>query len=125
MRIARLILGRYGHLSDMELEFPREHGLHIVLGGNEAGKSTALAAMGDCLFGFPHRTHFDFLHRARDLRIGIALRAQDGREDIFYRRTSPRKMSAYGNSTPRPTGRWLQPRSPRRTARKSSWMPRA
>lgn len=62
MRLSRLFLERYGHLSDEELVFPDSHGLHVVLGPNEAGKSTALAAIGDCLFGFPHRTEFDFLY---------------------------------------------------------------
>ena len=86
MRITRLVLGRYGHLSDVELTFPAERGLHVVLGPNEAGKSTALAAIGDCLFGFPHRTPYAFLHATRDLRIGIGLRAADGREALFFRR---------------------------------------
>ena len=79
MRLRRLILGRYGHLSDVVLEFPDSPGLHVVLGANEAGKSTALAAIGDCLFGFPHRTPFGFLHATRDLRIGATLQARDGR----------------------------------------------
>ncbi len=86
MRITRLLLGRYGHLSDCVLEFPASPGLHIVLGANEAGKSTALAAIGDGLFGFPHRTPFAFLHSPRDLRIGLSLRAADGREASFIRR---------------------------------------
>ena len=86
MRLTRLILGRYGHLSDVELSFPISNGLHIVMGANEAGKSTALSAIGDCLFGFPHRTPFAFLHPTRDLRIGATLRAADGRENTFFRR---------------------------------------
>lgn len=86
MRLTRLLLGRYGHLSDVELAFPAEPGLHIVLGANEAGKSTALSAIGDCLFGFPHRTPFAFLHATRDLRIGVTLQAADGRIGTFIRR---------------------------------------
>ncbi len=86
MRLKRLILGRYGHLSDIELRFPADHRLHIVMGANEAGKSTALAAIGDCLFGFPHKTPFAFLHANRDLRIGATLGAADGRESTFFRR---------------------------------------
>ncbi|MEA2769087.1 MAG: hypothetical protein QOD93_2049, partial [Acetobacteraceae bacterium] len=86
MRLTRLILGRYGHLNEVELVFPPGHGLHIVLGANEAGKSTALAAIGDCLFGFPHRTPFAFLHATRDLRIGATLLAADGRKNTFFRR---------------------------------------
>lgn len=86
MRIARLSLDRYGHLSDIELAFPPECGLHVLLGPNEAGKSTALAAIGDCLFGFPHRTPFAFVYREPELRIGIELSTADGRSAFFFRR---------------------------------------
>ncbi len=85
MRIDRLVLGRYGHLSDVALAFPADRGLHVVLGANEAGKSTALAAIGDGLFGFPHRSDYAFLHDARDLRVALALRARDGRQGAFVR----------------------------------------
>jgi uncharacterized protein YhaN len=81
-----LVLGRYGHLSDIELHFPLQPALHIVLGENEAGKSTALAAIGDGLFGFPHRTNYAFLHATRDLRIGLGVRSADGRQGTFFRR---------------------------------------
>ena len=47
-------------------------------GVNEAGKSTALAAVADALFGFGHRTDFDFLHGAPNLRVGFTLSARDG-----------------------------------------------
>ena len=85
MRITRLALDRYGHLSDLALAFPPEVGLHVVLGANEAGKSTALAAVADALFGFPHITPYAFLHATRDLRVGIGLRGEDGRERTFVR----------------------------------------
>ena len=63
MRIRRLDLLRYGHLADRVLEFPDGAALHVVYGVNEAGKSTALAAIADALFGFGHRTDYDFLDR--------------------------------------------------------------
>jgi uncharacterized protein YhaN len=90
MRIARLALERYGHLSDVELAFPSAPGLHIVLGVNEAGKSTALAAIGDALFRFQPRTHYAFLHATRDLRLSVDLHAQDGRVGRFVRRKGTR-----------------------------------
>ncbi len=90
MRISRLTLGRYGHLSDVTLDFPAGKGLHVVLGANEAGKSTALAAIGDALFGFPNRSLFAFLHATRDLRIGFSLCAADGRTQKFVRRKGRR-----------------------------------
>jgi chromosome segregation protein len=86
MKLTRLVLARYGHLADVTLDFPAGPGLHVVLGANEAGKSTSLAAIGDALFGFPHRTEFAFLHDARELRVGVGLSADDGREATFFRR---------------------------------------
>ena len=45
-------------------------GLHVVYGANEAGKSTALRAVRDLLYGFEHRTRdshrFDHLKLAPD-----------------------------------------------------------
>jgi chromosome segregation protein len=86
MRLRRVILNRYGHLTDVEIAFPDQPNLHIVVGPNEAGKSTALSAIGDALFRFPHRTSFDFVHNTRDLRVGIELEARDGRRALFFRR---------------------------------------
>lgn len=86
MKLRRLALLRYGHLSDVALEFPPGAALHVVHGANEAGKSTALAAIADALFGFGHRTAFDFLHGGPQLRVGFTLTARDGTEAAFTRR---------------------------------------
>lgn len=86
MRLRQLALVRYGHLSDAVLDFPADALLCVVHGVNEAGKSTALAAISDALFGFGHRTAFDFLHGAPQLRLGFTLLASDGREGRFIRR---------------------------------------
>jgi uncharacterized protein YhaN len=86
MRLLALDLLRYGHLTDATLRFPEAAGLHVVLGANEAGKSTALSAIGDALFGFPHRTDHAFLHDANQLRIGFELVARDGSRAAFRRR---------------------------------------
>jgi uncharacterized protein YhaN len=90
MKLTRLDLLRYGHLSDVALDFPGDAALHVVHGVNEAGKSTALAAIADALFGFGHRTDFDFLHGAPHLRIGFALLARDGTRGKFVRRKGRR-----------------------------------
>ena len=90
MKLIQLDLLRYGHLSDVTLGFPEDAALHVVHGANEAGKSTALAAIADALFGFGHRTDFDFLHGAPQLRIGFALRARDGTVGTFIRRKGRR-----------------------------------
>ncbi len=90
MRLRQLDLLRYGHLSDVTLSFPDNVRLHVVHGVNEAGKSTALAAIADALFGFSHRTEFDFLHGAQNLRVGFTLSACDGAVASFVRRKGRR-----------------------------------
>ncbi len=85
MKIARLVLARYGHLTDVELNFPLDFPLHVVLGANEAGKSTALSAIGDALFRFPHLTQYGFLHDQSDLRVAFDLVAADGVTKTFVR----------------------------------------
>ena len=90
MKLLRLDLLRYGHLTDVALDFPEDVALHVVHGANEAGKSTALAAIADALFGFGHRTDFDFLHGGPQLRIGFTLLARDGALGSFVRRKGRR-----------------------------------
>ncbi|MEO3474294.1 AAA family ATPase [Roseomonas sp. CAU 1739] len=90
MRLRRLDLLRYGHLSDVALDFPADAPLCVVAGRNEAGKSTALAAISDALFGFPERTPFGFLHEGSQLRVGFTLAARDGGETAFLRRKGRR-----------------------------------
>ena len=89
MRLHRLELRRYGHLSDVVLDFPADAPLCVVHGANEAGKSTALAAIADALFGFQDvRTGLrpDFLHGGPQLRLGITLAARDGTQASLIRR---------------------------------------
>lgn len=81
-----LLLERYGPFSDRILSFRPEARLHIVLGPNEAGKTSALAAIGDLLFGFCHLIEYDFLHEAQQLRIGAEVRLADGSQLRFRRR---------------------------------------
>ncbi|HEX4259592.1 MAG TPA: AAA family ATPase [Acetobacteraceae bacterium] len=78
MRFRRLLLERYGHFTGAALDLPPAARLHVVLGANEAGKTTALAAIGDLLFGFETRSRFGFLHDQASLRVGAELEAGDG-----------------------------------------------
>src|ERR1700722_12119631 len=77
MRLKRLDLTRYGKFTDHSIDFAeREAGtpdLHIVYGPNEAGKSTALAAFLDLLYGIEPRSRFNFLHSYPVMRIGATL----------------------------------------------------
>ena len=74
MRLNRLDLTRYGKFTDCTIDFgvpvPGRPDLHIVYGPNEAGKSTALAAFLDLLFGIETRSRFNFLHPYTAMRIG-------------------------------------------------------
>lgn len=79
MKIERLDLERYGIFADRSLTFRADTSLHIVLGPNEGGKTSALTAIGDLLFGFGGRTDYDFRHDSSKLRIGGAFRHSDGR----------------------------------------------
>lgn len=87
MRLERLVLERFGHFSGAELDLSApEVRLHVVFGPNEAGKSTALQAIGDLLFGIDVRTPYGFRHGYDSLRIGAEIRAADGRTLGFRRR---------------------------------------
>lgn len=72
MRIRELRLLRYGKFTDRLLRLPHApQDIHLVVGANEAGKSTMRRALSDWLFGFPMRsTGMDFLHPMQDLRLG-------------------------------------------------------
>lgn len=86
MRLLSLTLERYGAFTDRVLTFRPDARLHVVLGANEAGKSTALAAVTDLLFGFGKTTDYAFLHDMPSLRIGAEIAASDGRRLAFRRR---------------------------------------
>lgn len=74
MRIRRFDLLRYGHFTDKSLELPAgTSDFHIIFGPNEAGKSTALSAIEDLLFGIHGKTSYGFLHDYGSMRIGAVL----------------------------------------------------
>jgi len=77
MRIERLELVRYGRFTDCALDFSGP-GLHLVVGPNEAGKSTLRSSVGELLYGIHPKTKLDFLHAMQDLRIDALLRGADG-----------------------------------------------
>ena len=64
MRLKRLDLARYGKFTDHVLDFGEavagQPDLHIVFGPNEAGKSTAMAAFLDLLFGIENKSSSTF-----------------------------------------------------------------
>jgi uncharacterized protein YhaN len=77
MRIHRLDLTRFGLFTDISLDLSAP-GTHLVLGHNEAGKTTAMAAIEQLLYGIPVRTTHAFHHEMRDLRLGALLADDEG-----------------------------------------------
>src|SRR6516165_4051918 len=86
MRFLRLDLERYGPFTDRSIPFAEAARLHLIYGRNEAGKSTALSAVTDLLFGFPQRGAQDFLHRLPELRVGASIVDRSGKTLEFRRR---------------------------------------
>ena len=87
MRFGRLDLLRYGHFTDRSFGFPAgDVDFHVVFGLNEAGKSTALSAIEDLLFGIPVRTSYNFLHDYGSLRIGAVLENEQASLQVVRRK---------------------------------------
>ncbi len=71
MRFHRLDLIKYGKFSDCSIDFPGgRQDFHLIVGPNEAGKSTLRSAIVDLLFGMPHFSSMGFLHPLTELRLG-------------------------------------------------------
>lgn len=87
MRLKRLDLTRYGKFTGQSIDFGErkdgEPDLHIVYGQNEAGKSTALAAFLDLLFGIETRSRFNFLHPYASMSIGAYLELAGGFQELL------------------------------------------
>jgi len=88
MRIARLHLEAFGPFSGRALDFGgvSDPGLCVIYGPNEAGKSSALRAIRGLLYGIPHQSEDNFVHRHQDLRVGAGLCFQDGFSGEVVRR---------------------------------------
>ncbi|MGH2637953.1 MAG: ATP-binding protein, partial [Rhabdochlamydiaceae bacterium] len=90
MKIRQLSLVRYGHFTDFPLEFRPDARLHVVYGENEAGKTTALNAIIDLLYGFSKFTNYDFKH-PQALLVGATLENRAGEVISFNRRKGIKK----------------------------------
>ncbi len=87
MKIASLKLKAFGPFTDRELDLSAGHqGFHLIYGLNEAGKSSALQAIHDLLYGIDVRSEFDFVHPYREMRLGGALQSSSGETLEFVRR---------------------------------------
>lgn len=87
MKVLQLNLLAFGPFTDVKVDLNEgEEGLHILYGPNEAGKSSALRALRQMLYGIPERSLDGFLHPYAKMRIGGVLRHSDGTEIEVIRR---------------------------------------
>lgn len=77
MRIDRLNLSRYGKFTDEPIALPMaRRDFHLIVGANEAGKSTIRNAILDLLFGIERLTAYNFLHPNAELRLAATISHQ-------------------------------------------------
>ena len=69
MKIHTLFLHAFGPFTQTVLDFSGSAQLHLVYGPNEAGKSSALRAMGDLRYGIHAQSKDDFLHAYREMSL--------------------------------------------------------
>lgn len=87
MRLKRLDLLRFGPFTDHSLDFAAENKpFHLILGLNEAGKSTTLRAVTGLFFGIPETTRDDHVHKKTELRIQGSLEDAAGHTHTVIRR---------------------------------------
>jgi uncharacterized protein YhaN len=101
VRLLSLELEKFGAFADLRIAFRRDARLHVVYGPNEAGKSSALAAVGALLFGVPERSPYASRFPGQ-LRVGAEIMAADGRSLKFQRRKGRKTtlLDSFGNPLP-------------------------
>jgi uncharacterized protein YhaN len=78
MRISRLDLLRFGKFTEKSVFLPRaDKDFHLIVGPNEAGKSTLRNAILDLLFGIETRSRYNFLHPHNEMRLGATIEHGD------------------------------------------------
>lgn len=79
MRLKKLELIKYGKFTGEVIELPRaECDFHLIVGPNEAGKSTLRRAVSELLYGMELRSDMDFLHPLPELRLGGVIESDKG-----------------------------------------------
>ncbi|AGA28699.1 ATP-binding protein [Singulisphaera acidiphila] len=79
MKIQRLNLDAFGPFSGESLDLSAgRFGLHLVYGTNEAGKTSALRALGHLLYGIPMRSPDNFRVDYNKMRLSATLEHSDG-----------------------------------------------
>ena len=94
MRINRLDLLRYGKFTDHSISLPQSNqDFHLIIGPNEAGKSTIRSAILDLLFGIETRSAYNFLHEYPDMRLGALIQQETNL--LEFQRTKASKQSLF------------------------------
>ena len=101
MRFLSLSFRRFGPFEDRTLDLSKgNHGLNVILGRNEAGKSTALRGVGYFLFGFPKQTCDNYRFNHTDQRIGARIvDAADNELECFRKRGNAKTLRAADDKT--------------------------
>lgn len=87
MRFRQLELVRYGGFADRVFDFgDGRPDLHLIVGPNEAGKSTTLQAIGDFLFGIPDRSAQNWRYEYGQLRLRALIEHEEGVLDVTRRK---------------------------------------
>jgi uncharacterized protein YhaN len=104
VKILQLDLRAFGPFTGRSLDLSEgDAGLHVVYGPNEAGKSSALRAIDQMLFGIPARPSDDFIHSYKNLRVGARLSRASGPPLEFLRRKGTgNTLLEADNETPLP-----------------------
>ncbi|MDA3897082.1 MAG: AAA family ATPase, partial [Desulfobacteraceae bacterium] len=87
MRILNLNLMAFGPFEGVFLDLSQgKHGLNIIYGPNEAGKTSALRALRQVFYGIPVRSDDNFRFPHNKMRIGATICNNDGDIIEFIRR---------------------------------------
>jgi uncharacterized protein YhaN len=87
MRIDRLDLKAFGCFTGESLDFAGpSHGMFLICGANEAGKSTALDGIRQWLYGIDRNVPLDFKHKKPKQRVGGVVSNGEQRLCCFRKR---------------------------------------
>ena len=104
MRIRQLDLLRYGHFTNAVIDLPSgKPDFQMLLGDNEAGKTTTMGGVEDLFFGIPPNSPRNFLHEYNAMRVGALL--ENGTDTLKVRRRKGNKDTLLGDDDmPVPSG---------------------
>lgn len=86
MKFRKLFLKAFGPFTDTALDFSGPANLHVIYGPNEAGKSSALRAMGDLRYGIHSQSTDNFIHDFKAMLIAGTFEDAAGRVHALARR---------------------------------------